>query len=77
MRFGFCYESSTTFSNREFVANVLNSSKLLPRYELQELTMDCTIQLISFRTGYISAMNLKKCRFVAIRGIRGLCGIEV
>ena len=46
-------------------------------YELQELTTDCAIQLRSSRTEYVSATNLNICQFVAIRGIRGLCGIGV
>ena len=63
---GFCYESSTTFSDREFVAKVWNCSKLLPTHELQELTTDYTIQLRSLRSDYVSASNPKHCQFVEL-----------
>ena len=46
-------------------------------YELQELTTDFANQLRSSRTQYGSDTNPNICQFVAIRGIRGLCGIEV
>ena len=43
--------------------------------ELQELTTDCANKLRSSRTEYDSDTNPNICKFVAIRGIRGLCGI--
>ena len=39
--------------------------------------MDCTIQLKSSQTEYVSAMNPNICQFMAICGILGLCGIGV
>ena len=39
--------------------------------------MDCANQLRSSRTEYDSDTNPNICQFVAIRGIRGLCGIGV
>ena len=72
---GICYESSTLFRSREFVAKVLNSSKLLsripdrPRKTLQELTTVCTIHLRFSRNEYVSVSNPNICKFVAIRGI--------
>ena len=52
---GIWYESRTIFRIGEFVAKVLNSSKLLSRIpnrptKLQELTTDCANQLRSSRT---------------------------
>ena len=44
---------------------------------MQELTTNCANQLRSSRTEYDSDMNPNICQFVAIRGIRGLCGIGV
>ena len=46
-------------------------------YELQELTTDYANQLRPSRTEYDSATNPNICKFVPIRGIRGLCGIGV
>ena len=78
---GIWYESRTIFRIGEFVAKVLNSSKLLSQipdtYELQELTTDYANQLRPSRTEYDSATNPNICQFVSIRGIRGLCGIGV
>ena len=77
------YKSRTIFRIGEFMAKVLNSSKRLSRipdictYELQELTTDCANQLRSSRTEYDSDTNPNICQFVAIRVIRGLCGIGV
>ena len=65
------------FWNRELVAKSLNSSKLLSRVPERPTTTDCTIQLRSSRTEYVSATSPNICHFVAIRGIRGLCGIGV
>ena len=68
-----CYELVTDVLNREFVAKILNRSKLRPRLtkELQELNTDYKIQLRTFRTDYVSAMNPKVYQFVAIRGSSG------
>ena len=44
---------------------------------MQELTTDCANQLRSSRTEYDSSMKPNICQFVAIRVIRGLCGIGV
>ena len=46
-------------------------------YELQELTMDCAIQLRSSQTEYDSATNPNICQFMSIRGIRSMCEIRV
>ena len=37
--------------------------------------MDCAIELRSSRTEYVSDTNPNICQFIAICGIRGLCGI--
>ena len=80
---GIWYESRSIFRIGEFVAKVLNSSKLLSRIPdrptncKNSSTMDCANQLRSSRTEYDSATNPNICQFVSIRGIRGLCGIGV
>ena len=74
---GIRHESRTIFRIGEFVARVLNSSKLLSRVPVQELTTDYANQLRPSRTEYDSATNPNICQFVSIRGIRGLCGIGV
>ena len=75
-----CYELTTIFWIREFVAKILNCSKLLSRIpdcsRIARTDYECnTIQLRASRTVYDSATNAQIHQFVAIRGIRGLCGI--
>ena len=79
---GIWYESRTIFRIGEFVAKVLNSSKLLSR--IPDRPTNCKnslrtvrINLRPSRTEYDSATNPNICQFVSIRGIRGLCGIGV
>ena len=66
-----CNELATDFFNREFVAEILNSSKLSPysrlTYELQELTTNYKIQLRTSRIGQDLASNPKMYQFAAIR----------
>ena len=65
---GTWYESSTIFQFGEFVAKDL---------QIARMTTYCVIQLRSSRTEYVSANDPIICQFVAIRGIRKLCGIGV
>ena len=70
------------FSNRGIHGQSFEQFKTIEQnsrytYELQELTTDCVNQLRSSRTEYDSAMNPNICKFMSIRGIRGLCGIGV
>ena len=80
---GIWHESRTIFRIGEFVAKVMNSSKLLSRIPdrptncKNSLHTDCANQLRSSRTEYDSATNPKICQIVPIRGIQGLCGIGV
>ena len=79
---GIWYESRTIFRIGEFVAKVLNSSKLLSR--ISDRPTNCKNSLRTMRirlkpsqTEYDSATNPNICQFVSIRGIRDLCGIGV
>ena len=79
---GIWYESHTIFSNRGIRGQSFEQFKTFEpnsryTYELQELTTDCANQLRSSRTKYDSATNPNIYQFVAICGIRGLCGIGV
>ena len=62
------YESQTNFRIGEFVAKVLNSSKLFSRIPDRPtnciFTTDCANQLRSSRTEYDSATNPNICQFV-------------
>ena len=67
-----CYELAMDFLNREFVAKILNSSKLWPGTRTaREVTTDYKIQLRTSQTDYVSATNPKIYQFVAIRWSSG------
>ena len=78
-----CYELTTIPWNRDFVAKTLNSLKRFKTYATNSrLLKICkswlriyTNQLRTSRTVYYSATKSKIYKFVAVRGIRGPCGI--
>ena len=64
-----CFESGVRGQNFEPFKTLAPNSRLTQ--ELQEMTMDCKIQLRTWRSDYVSAMNPKSYQFVAIRGSSG------